>query len=154
MQFTPEHEAIRNTVVKFIDKEINPYCDQWEKDGIFPAHELFKKMGNLGLLGIAKPEKYGGMGLDYSYQIVFSEELGRIASGGVSMAIGVQTDMATPAMAKFGSDYMVKRYAPSPSASLMQAPMSPTLKPLRLKTVTTILSTARRYGPAALNILI
>ncbi|MBL4673218.1 MAG: acyl-CoA dehydrogenase family protein, partial [Arenicella sp.] len=110
MKFTEEHEAIRNTVAQFVDKEINPYCDQWEKDGIFPAHELFKKMGDLGLLGIAKPTEYGGMGLDYSYQIVFSEELGRIASGGVSMAIGVQTDMSTPAMAKFGSDYIKQEF--------------------------------------------
>ena len=110
MKLTEEHEAIRNTIAQFIDKEINPYCDQWEKDGIFPAHELFKKMGDLGLLGIAKPTEYGGMGLDYSYQIVFSEELGRITSGGVSMAIGVQTDMATPAMAKFGSDYIKQEF--------------------------------------------
>mgnify|MGYP005986785643 FL=1 len=110
MQFTQEHEAIRNTIAKFIDKEINPYCEQWEKEGMFPAHDLFKKMGDLGLLGIAKPEEYGGMGLDYSYQIVFSEELGRIASGGVSMAIGVQTDMSTPAMAKFGSDYIKEEF--------------------------------------------
>jgi citronellyl-CoA dehydrogenase len=110
MIFTEEHEAIRNTIAQFIDKEINPYCDQWEKDGIFPAHELFKKMGDLGLLGIAKPTEYGGMGLDYSYQIVFSEELGRITSGGVSMAIGVQTDMSTPAMAKFGSDYIKQEF--------------------------------------------
>lgn len=110
MRFTEEHEAIRGTIAQFIDKEINPYCDQWEKDGIFPAHKLFKKMGNLGLLGIAKPTEYGGMGLDYSYQIVFSEELGRIASGGVSMAIGVQTDMSTPAMAKFGSNYIKEQF--------------------------------------------
>ena len=110
MRLTEEHEAIRNTIAQFIDKEINPYCDQWEEDGIFPAHELFKKMGDLGLLGIAKPVEYGGMGLDYSYQIVFSEELGRIASGGISMAIGVQTDMATPAMAKFGSDHIKQEF--------------------------------------------
>ena len=110
MKFTEEHEAIRNTIAQFIDKEINPYCDQWEKEEMFPAHELFKKMGDLGLLGIAKPTEYGGMGLDYSYQIVFSEELGRIASGGVSMAIGVQTDMSTPAMAKFGSDYIKQTF--------------------------------------------
>ena len=110
MRFTEEHEAIRNTVAQFIDNEINPYCDQWEKDGIFPAHDLFRKMGDLGLLGIAKPTEYGGMGLDYSYQIVFSEELGRIGSGGVSMGIGVQTDMATPAMAKFGSDYIKQEF--------------------------------------------
>ena len=106
MKLTKEHQAIRETIAKFIDKEINPYCDEWEEAGIFPAHELFKKMGDEGLLGICKPEAYGGMGLDYSYQIVFSEELGRIASGGVSMAIGVQTDMATPALANHGSDYV------------------------------------------------
>ena len=106
MKFTEEHHAIRNSIAKFIDKEINPYCDEWERAGIFPAHDLFKKMGDAGLLGICKPEAYGGLGLDYSYQIVFSEELGRIASGGVSMAIGVQTDMATPSLAKHGSDYV------------------------------------------------
>ncbi|MBT8139889.1 MAG: acyl-CoA dehydrogenase family protein [Gammaproteobacteria bacterium] len=106
MRFTEQHEAIRRTTAQFIDKEINPYCDQWEAEGMFPAHELFKKLGDLGLLGICKPEAYGGMGLDYSYQIVFCEELGRITSGGVSMAIGVQTDMATPALANFGSDYV------------------------------------------------
>jgi citronellyl-CoA dehydrogenase len=110
MKFTEEHNAIRQTIASFIDKEINPYCDQWEKDGIFPAHELFKKMGDLGLLGIAKPTEYGGMGLDYSYQIVFSEELGRIQSGGVSMGIGVQTDMSTPALAKFGSEELKEKY--------------------------------------------
>lgn len=110
MKFSEEHNAIRETIARFIDTEINPYADQWEADGIFPAHELFKKMGNLGLLGIAKPVEYGGMGLDYSYQIVFSEELGRIASGGVSMGIGVQTDMATPALARFGSDELRREF--------------------------------------------
>lgn len=110
MILTEEHEAIRQTIAKFVDTEINPHADQWEADGIFPAHELFKKMGNLGLLGICKPTEYGGMGLDYSYQMVFSEELGRIATGGVSMAIGVQTDMATPALARFGSDALRKEF--------------------------------------------
>lgn len=110
MLFTDEHRAIRETIAQFVDKEINPYVDEWERDGIFPAHELFKKMGNLGLLGIAKPEAYGGMGLDYSYQIIFSEELGRVNCGGVSMGIGVQTDMATPALAKYGSDALREQY--------------------------------------------
>jgi len=60
-------------------------------------------MGDLGLLGICKPVENGGLGLDYSYNMVVVEELGRIACGGVPMAIGVQTDMATPALARFGS---------------------------------------------------
>jgi citronellyl-CoA dehydrogenase len=110
MLFTNEHTAIRSTIAQFIDKEINPYVDEWERDAIFPAHEVFKKMGDLGLLGIHKPIEYGGMGLDYSYQIVFSEELGRVRCGGVPMAIGVQTDMATPALARFGSDELCREF--------------------------------------------
>ena len=110
MRFTDEHHAIRQTTAQLIEKEINPYTEQWEKEGIFPAHEVFKKMGDLGLLGIAKPVEFGGMGLDYSYQIAFSEQLGLINSGGVSMGIGVQTDMATPALAKFGSDELRKEF--------------------------------------------
>ncbi|WP_372783104.1 acyl-CoA dehydrogenase family protein, partial [Litorivivens sp.] len=110
MRFTEEHQAIRNTAAQFIEKEINPFADAWEEEGIFPAHQVFKKLGDLGLLGINKPAEYGGMGLDYSYQMAFIEEMGLIASGGVSMGIGVQTDMATPALAKFGSEALCKEF--------------------------------------------
>jgi len=110
MEFTQEHESIRRNVKTFIDTEINPYVDEWEEAGIFPAHELFKKMGDQGYLGINKPTKYGGMGLDYSYQLVFLETLGHIRAGGIPMAIGVQTDMATPALAQFGSDELCKEF--------------------------------------------
>ena len=70
MIFTQEHNEIRRTVKNFVDKEINPHVDEWEKAGSFPMKEIFKKLGDLGLLGISKPEEYGGMGLDYSYNIV------------------------------------------------------------------------------------
>lgn len=110
MRFTDEHNAIRQTTAQLIEKEINPHCDEWEAAGIFPAREVFKKLGNLGLLGINKPTQYGGMGLDYSYQMVFIEEMGLIKSGGVSMGIGVQTDMATPALANFGSDELREEF--------------------------------------------
>jgi citronellyl-CoA dehydrogenase len=114
MEFTQEHEGIRRGVKKFIDAEINPYVDAWEEAGIFPAHDLFKKMGEQGYLGINKPARYGGMGLDYSYQLAFIETLGHIKCGGVPMAIGVQTDMATPALARFGSDELAQEFlAPS-----------------------------------------
>jgi citronellyl-CoA dehydrogenase len=103
MTLTDQHEALRNTAIRFIDAEINPHVDQWERDEIFPAHEVFKKMGDLGLLGINKPEENGGLGLDYSYAAVLSEATSHINCGGVPMAIGVQTDMATPALARFGS---------------------------------------------------
>ena len=116
MLFTPEHEELRRSLQKFIAAEVNPHVDEWEEAGIFPAHPLFKKMGDLGFLGLTKPVEYGGQGLDYSYAVVMAEELGNIACGSVPMAIGVQTDMATPALARFGSDE-VKREFLAPSIS-------------------------------------
>ena len=110
MQFTQEHAEIRRTLRAIIDKDINPHVDQWEEDGIFPAHEVFKKLGDAGLLGINKPVEFGGMGLDYSYAMVMAEELGHITCGSVPMAIGVQTDMATPALARYGSDELRKEF--------------------------------------------
>ena len=104
MQYSHEHREIQNTLKRFIEAEINPHVDEWEAAEIFPAHEVFKKMGNLGLLGLTKPEAYGGAGLDYSYSMAMAEALGHIDCGGIPMAIGVQTDMATPALARFGSD--------------------------------------------------
>ncbi len=110
MKFTQEHEELRRTARNFVEKEINPNVREWEENGPFPAHELFKKMGNLGLLGICKPVEYGGMGLDYSYNLVVSDEIGRAGCGGVPLAIGVQTDMATPAIARFGSDEIKREF--------------------------------------------
>ena len=85
------------------------FC-QWEKDQIFPAHELFKKFGDAGLLGINKPVEYGGLGLDYKYQMAFLEASGHIRASGVAMGIGVQTDCATPALARFGSDQLKRDF--------------------------------------------
>ncbi len=102
-QLTPEHEALRATVKRFIAEKVNPYVDQWEADEIFPAHQVFKGMGDLGLLGLDKPVEDGGSGLDYSYAAVFAEALADINCGGIPMATGVQTDMATPALARRGS---------------------------------------------------
>ncbi len=110
MQFTPEHLALSETVKRFVDNELNPYIDQWEEAEIFPAHEVFKKMANLGLLGVKYPTEYGGLGLDFSYSMVVSEALGAANCGGVPMAIGVQTDMCTPALARFGSDALRKEF--------------------------------------------
>ncbi|MFC4529123.1 acyl-CoA dehydrogenase family protein [Dyella halodurans] len=104
MQFTHEHQELQRSLKRFIDSEINPHVDDWETAEMFPAKELFKKMGALGFLGIAKPTQFGGLGLDYSYAMAMAETLGHIHCAGVPMAIGVQTDMATPALARFGSD--------------------------------------------------
>lgn len=100
----------RETVRRFVEKEIEPYVDQWEADGIFPAHTVFKKMGDLGLLGLSYPEEYGGSELDYWYNVILNEEIGRISCGGVPMGISVHTDMATPALAQFGSEDLKRRF--------------------------------------------
>jgi citronellyl-CoA dehydrogenase len=110
MQFTQEHRELSESLKKFIQAEINPYVDAWEEAEIFPAHELFKKMGNMGFLGISKPAEFGGSGLDYSYEAVSSEALGYINCGGVAMGIGVQSNMATPALARHGSDELKRDY--------------------------------------------
>ena len=86
MKFTPEHEALRQTWKTLIDREINPHVDEWEKEGQFPAHELFKKMGDAGLLGVDKPVEFGGSGLDFSYAMVCSESLGWVNGGSIPMA--------------------------------------------------------------------
>ena len=114
MKFSTEHRQLENTVIKFCDREINPHVAEWEAAGQFPAHELFKKLGDLGLLGLKYPEEFGGAGLDFSYSMVMAEALGQANCGGVPMAIGVHTDMCTPALARFGSDELRREFlAPS-----------------------------------------
>ena len=110
MELTTEHEELKRSALKFVEDEINPYVDEWEENEIFPAHELFKKLGDQGFLGVTKPEKYGGSGLDYSYGAVLNEALAHIKCGGVQMAIGVQTDMSTPALARFGSEEICNEF--------------------------------------------
>ncbi len=110
MKWTDEHEMLRATVREFVNQHINPHVDDWEREGMFPAHEVFKIAAEAGLLGVNKPEAYGGSGLDYSYGVVLAEELGGARCGGVPLAIGVQTDMATPALARFGSDALRKEF--------------------------------------------
>src|ERR1700727_2139606 len=102
MLFTAEHDEPRRSLKKFIAAEINPHVKEWEAAGQFPAHEVFKKLGDLGFLGLNKPAEFGGAGLDYSYALMMAEELGGVHSGSVPAAIGVHTDMATPALARFG----------------------------------------------------
>ncbi|XP_061436635.1 probable acyl-CoA dehydrogenase 6 [Lethenteron reissneri] len=105
-----EHAQLRSALRKLIEKEINPHVDKWEAEKKFPARQIFKILGDAGFLGVNKPTEYGGLGLDFSYSIAVAEELGSIRCGGVPMAIGVQTDMATPALARFGSDELRREF--------------------------------------------
>jgi citronellyl-CoA dehydrogenase len=110
VQLTEEHEAFRTSVRSFVEREIEPHVDDWERAGSFPGHKLFRKLGRAGFLGIEYDPAYGGQGADHSFTVVLGEELGRIGCGGVPMAIAVQTDMATPSLHRFGSEDLKKRF--------------------------------------------
>jgi len=104
MQWTHEHDELRRTARRIVDEEINPHVDEWEEAGQFPAHHVMKLLGDAGLIGISRPTDYGGLDLDYSYEVACAEEMGGIHAYGVSTAIGVQTNMCIPALAQYGSD--------------------------------------------------
>ncbi|MEO8323094.1 MAG: acyl-CoA dehydrogenase family protein, partial [Actinomycetota bacterium] len=107
--FEPHHDELRASVRAFVDAELAPHADEWESDGFFPD-SVFRRMGELGFLGLSYPEEYGGGGGDYLCNVVLAEELSRCNSGGVAMAIAVQTDMAVPPVHKFGSAEQKKKY--------------------------------------------
>lgn len=110
MLYTEDHRNIMDSIRRFVSAEIDPHVDEWEAAEIFPAHALFKQMGELGFLGITKPVEYGGLGLDFSYAVAAAEALGYVHAQGIGMAVGVQTDMATPALTAFGSDALKREF--------------------------------------------
>jgi acyl-CoA dehydrogenase len=109
MAFTAEHDALRETIRDFVARELRPHADEWEEAEFFPT-EVIRRMGDLGLLGLRYPEVYGGQGGDYFSAIVLAEEMARCGSGGVGMAIAVQTEMATPPILKWGTEAQKQRY--------------------------------------------
>jgi citronellyl-CoA dehydrogenase len=110
MLFGSEHEQFRAVMRKLIEEEVNPYVDEWEAARIFPAHEVFPKFGAVGALGLEYDPEYGGGGADHSFTVVFAEEIGKADLAGVPMALAVQASMATPALARFGSDELKRNY--------------------------------------------
>ncbi|MCL6612099.1 MAG: acyl-CoA dehydrogenase family protein [Peptococcaceae bacterium] len=107
--FTEEHQAVRRTIRKFVETEIAPHVEEWEREGYF-ADWVFPRMGELGFLSLRYPEKYGGAGGDYFMGIVLAEELARCGCGSLAMAVAVQTDMATPPIMQFGTGEQIKKY--------------------------------------------
>src|SRR3954452_16962295 len=100
--FTDEHEALRESIRRFAVKELAPHAEEWEET-TFPD-SVFARMGELGFLGLDKPEKYGGQGGDYYSSLVLAEEIGAARSGGLAMGLAVHTDMAMPPILKFGTE--------------------------------------------------
>jgi citronellyl-CoA dehydrogenase len=107
--YSEEHEHFRKTVRRFAEKEIEPFADEWEHAKDFP-NELFKKAGDLGILGAHYPERCGGSGGDYWFSVAKAQELPRGRSAGVTMALLVQTDMATPVIADLGTDQQIEEF--------------------------------------------
>ena len=108
--YNSEQKELQKTAKHLIEQHINPYVNEWEKAKQFPASSILKKFGDAGLLGICKPAEYGGLGLSYKYHLAFIEALSHIGAGGVKMGILVQTDLSTPALAKYGSDKLKKEF--------------------------------------------
>ncbi len=106
---SPEHVAFRAVARKFVETELQPRAREFDELGR-PDKAIFRRLGEMGLLGIRYDPKYGGQGLDYSYQAVFLEELTRCDNSGVAMGISVQTDMATPALHRFGTEALKETY--------------------------------------------
>src|SRR5579859_3286717 len=100
--FTDEHEQLRESIRRFVIKELQPHAQEWEET-TFPDW-VFERMGELGFLGLDKPEEYGGQGGDYYTSLVLAEELHHAHCGGLGMGVAVQTDMAMPPILKFGTE--------------------------------------------------
>ena len=107
--FNDEHRAIRKTLRDFVAKELAPFAEEWEEKKEFPS-SVFKRMGDLGFLGIHYPEKYGGQDGDYLCGVVLAEEMMHSLSGGLAMAVGVQTDMVCALLHKVGSESIKERF--------------------------------------------
>ena len=107
--FKEEHEEFRQTVRRFIQREVTPHVEEWEKAGGFPR-DLFKRFASLDLLGLKYPEEYGGTGAGVIYEAVLFEELGRCGSGGISAGIGAHIAIATPPIFKYGNDEQRKKW--------------------------------------------
>jgi alkylation response protein AidB-like acyl-CoA dehydrogenase len=107
--FTDEHEQLRQSIRRFVIKELQPHADEWEET-TFPDW-VFERMGELGFLGLDKPEQYGGQGGDYYSSLVLAEELAHAHCGGLAMGVAVQTDMALPPILAFGTEAQKQQWA-------------------------------------------
>ncbi len=107
--FTDEHEQLRDSIHRFVVAELQPHAEEWERD-TFPD-SVFRRMGELGFLGLDKPVQYGGQGGDYFSSLVLTEELAHAHSGGVAMGIAVQTDMTLPPILAFGTEAQKRGWA-------------------------------------------
>ena len=143
MHFTAAHEELRLQIRRFMEKEVVPYLEEWEQT-LFPD-SIMKRFGDLGFLGLRYPPEYGGQGGDYFSAVVLSEEMARVHCGGLGMAVAVQTEMATPPVARFGTDEQKRRFlAPAISGDAIAAIAM--TEPDAGSDLASMRTAARRYG--------
>ena len=144
--FTSEQQAFQQTIREFFEHEVNPHIDEWERARIFPAHQVFKRCGELGMLGITYDPAYGGAGLDYWWTAAYCEAMSEACPcNGIPMAIMVQTDMCTPALHDFGSPELKERFLRPSIAGEMVGAIGVS-EPSAGSDVFAIRTTARRDG--------
>jgi len=107
--FSEEHDILRRHIRKFVENELAPHADEWEAAEGFPS-EVFRRLGEAGLLGLRYPEEYGGQGGDYFASIVLAEELARSNASGLPTAVAVHTEMAMPPILQFGTEEQKQAY--------------------------------------------
>ena len=111
IHFSDEHRILRDQIRRFVDQEVRPNADVWERDGMVPR-DVLRRMGELGFLGIRAPERYGGSAMDAVGTAILSEELGRSSYGGFAITVLVHTDMAAPHLLNFGNPEQLEKYLP------------------------------------------
>ena len=109
--FSDEHEMLRKSIRAFVEKEVTPHVREWEDAGRIPR-SLWRRLGELGFLGLEFPTEYGGGGGDFLSSVVLGEEMARCRSGGVAFSVLVHTDMSSPWLTRFGTEAQKRRYLP------------------------------------------
>lgn len=107
--FTEEHNLFRTSLKEFLQREVVPYIAKWEEEHRIPK-SIWKKMGDMGYLGLMYPEKYGGMDLDFIYSLIYLEETAKVGAAGFSASAGVQSYMAFAHIYEVGSDKLKNKY--------------------------------------------
>ena len=109
--FNEDHNLFRESLKDFLQREVSPNIESWEREGKIPK-SIWKKMGEMGFLGLSLPEKYGGSNLDFFFEVILNEELGRLNSGGFVITQQVVQYMSAPYINKYGSDFLKEKYLP------------------------------------------
>jgi alkylation response protein AidB-like acyl-CoA dehydrogenase len=109
--FTEEHNLFRESLREFLNREVKANIEIWERDGKIPRY-IWKKMGDMGFLGLSYPEKYGGSNLDFFFEVILNEEMGKLNSGGFVVTQQVVQYMSSPYIYKYGSEQLKDKYLP------------------------------------------